>query len=392
MIAKQDGVRQNGEKFRIPLMSLIPIPCPHCAQVTRVDMERSLTSQACDKCGQFIYSADIGQKPDTELRKHRRKRWHSLSSTVMSELEAEDVDSTDAFRRKRLQVWHVPMFMVMVILAVAVIFYLIRRARIERGLDKDPDLVVQTSLQHQGSTLNKGAILSLAENASEIAPDEKWAEDAHELATNFLAAESSEELIPLVRNPQLVGPNLTAFAKGAGNLPIAKYAEIIILYVVDQAQPLGELAMLFFNDQHGRLKNVFIVKTAEGLKVDWQSYSGESEMGLQEFLEQRPTEPVLLRVMAHRDDYYNYDFQERNLITCLRLVNWEETITFYGYISLHGPSESFLRLIPPYLHELEYVVRPKPRPISVKARFLLGSQSPNQVEITEIVGQGWYVP
>lgn len=373
-------------------MSLIPIPCPHCEQVTRVDMERSLTGQACDKCGQFLYSADIGQTPGSEVRENRRKRWHSLATTAVSELENEDVDSTDAFRRRGWQVWHVPMFLVMIIATVAVVAWLIRRARIDRGLDRDPDLVVQKSLQKKEGTLNKELVKALAQDATEEPPDETWAENAHDLALNFLSAESVEQLQSIVRNPNQVGPSISAYAAQQENLPISKYAEMLILYVAEKDQPVGQLAMLFFNLPDGRLKQVFIVKTPEGLKIDWLSYSGESDIGLQEFLDTRPSEPVLLRVLAHRDDYYNYDYQERNLISCLRLVNWEESILFYGYVNLHSPMEAMLPLIPQQDYTVPYVARPKPRPITVKARFRLGSKSPNQVEITEIVGKGWYVP
>ena len=373
-------------------MALVPITCPHCSQITRVDMERSLTGQSCSKCGQFLYSADIGNRPEQETRGNRRKRWHSLTNTAMTELQTADVDMTDALRRKEWQVWHMPMFMVMVALAIGVVVMLVRRARIDRGLEKDPDQVVQTSLQNKEGNFDAELLKSITEKTTSVAPNDAWAEEARELSEKFFNAESAAEIIPLVRNPTQVSPGINSFAAIADNLPIAKYKEFLILYVAEENVPIGERAMVFFQTKENRFRNVYIIKTPEGLKIDWLSYSGESEMDLQEFLKIKPVEPVLLRVLAHRDDYYNYDFQNRDLIACLRLVNWDESITFYGYPALNSRSAAILPVIPEIDYSIPYVARVRPRPLAIKARFKPGSASPNQVEITEIVGHGWYVP
>ena len=373
-------------------MALVPITCPHCSQITRVDMERSLTGQSCSKCGQFLYSADIGNRPEQETRGNRRKRWHSLTNTAMTELQTADVDMTDALRRKEWQVWHMPMFMVMVALAIGVVVMLVRRARIDRGLEKDPDQVVQTSLQNKAGNFDAELLKSITEKTTSVAPNDAWAEEARELSEKFFNAESAAEIIPLVRNPNQVSPGINSFAAIADNLPIAKYKEFLILYVAEENVPIGERAMVFFQTKEDRFRNVYIIKTPDGLKIDWLSYSGESEMDLQEFLKIKPVEPVLLRVLAHRDDYYNYDFQNRDLIACLRLVNWDESITFYGYPALNSRSAAILPVIPEIDYSIPYVARVRPRPLAIKARFKPGSASPNQVEITEIVGHGWYVP
>jgi len=373
-------------------MPLVPITCPHCSQTTRVDMERSLTGQSCSKCGQFLYSADIGNRPEQEIRENRRKRWHSLTNTAMTELQTADVDMTDGLRRKGWQVWHMPMFMMMVALAIGVVVMLVRRARIERGLEKDPDQVVQISLQNKEGNFDAELIKSLAEQTTSVAPSDAWADEARELSDKFFNAASAAEIIPLVRNPNQVSPGINSFAAIPDNLPIAKFKEFLILYVAEENVPIGERAMVFFQTKEDRFRNVYIIKTPEGLKIDWLSYSGESEMDLQEFLKIKPVEPVLLRVLAHRDDYYNYDFQNRDLIACLRLVNWDESITFYGYPALNSRSAALLPLIPEIDYSIPYVARVRPRPIAIKTRFKPGSASPNQVEITEIVGHGWYVP
>ena len=299
---------------------------------------------------------------------------------------------TDALRRKEWQVWHMPMFMVMVALAIGVVVMLVRRARIDRGLEKDPDQVVQTSLQNKEGNFDAELLKSITEKTTSVAPNDAWAEEARELSEKFFNAESAAEIIPLVRNPNQVSPGINSFAAIADNLPIAKYKEFLILYVAEENVPIGERAMVFFQTKEDRFRNVYIIKTPDGLKIDWLSYSGESEMDLQEFLKIKPVEPVLLRVLAHRDDYYNYDFQNRDLIACLRLVNWDESITFYGYPALNSRSAAILPVIPEIDYSIPYVARVRPRPLAIKARFKPGSASPNQVEITEIVGHGWYVP
>lgn len=57
-------------------------------------------------------------------------------------------------------------------------------------------------------------------------------------------------------------------------------------------------------------KQMDFIDGADGLKVDWESWVGWSEMPWDDFLKIKATEPKLVRVMLKWVDYYNFDFSD----------------------------------------------------------------------------------
>jgi hypothetical protein len=371
-------------------MSQIIIDCPRCDEETHVDMSQNLTSQRCEKCGLFLYGADTGIKPEPEKRRKRKKRWRSLTSTTASETKQENVDTTDAFQRRGWQVWYLPMVGIGLLLVVGLIWWLVQRARKERGLDKDPEMVLQTSLQK--SPAITPAMAPASGEATSQAPDAAWAKQAHEISSKFLKATTAAELLTLVRNVASVEPSIQAYAAKPDALPISPAGSMDILYAPEENGRAGTLAMLFFQNKQDRLQGLVLSETPEGLKVDWPSFSGEGDLTVEEFLAKKPTEPTLLRVAARLDDYYNFKYQDRDLYACVRLSDYPETKVFYGYISKATPLEQRIAHLPTQNHSISEDLQTKPQPLTIRARFPLGSESPNQVEILEIIGNGWYVP
>ena len=373
-------------------MSQIIIECPRCAEVTHVAMDQSLTSQRCEHCGQFLYGAETGVKAEPELRRRRKKHWRSITGTAANELKTATVDDSDVFQRKGWQRWFLPMSGVALALVVGVIWWLTNRARNERGLNKEPDVVMQTSLQKKASENKKDLPSTGVAPPTSVAPDPAWAAKAHDVSEKFLKATTADEILPLVRNRESFEKSIQKFAAKEGNLPIAKDGVMDILYAPEENGKSGTLAMLFFQNREDRVQGLVLSETAEGLKVDWPSFSGEGEMSIKDFLLTKPTDPILLRVAARRDDYFNFEFDNKDLLTCLRLTDYPETQYFYGYVPKGSPLEKKILNLAKYDHSLSADLQEKPQPLTIKARFHLGSKSPNQVEVLEIIGNGWYVP
>lgn len=370
-------------------MSEILISCPRCDEQTHVAMDQSLTSQRCEKCGLFLYGADTGIKPDPVQRRRRKKKWSSLVSTSASEGKTGDIDTNETYRRSGWQLSYTIMAATTLALVVGLIWWLVSRANKEKGINREPDLVLQTSLQKQAEAPKP---VEDAPKFTPNVPDAAWATKARTISEQFLKATTVDEILPLVRHSADVEPSIRAFAAKAGNLPIAKNGVMDLLYAPEENGRSGNLAMLFFQNNENRFQGLVLAETPEGMKVDWPSYSGEGEMTVEKFLELKPTEPVLLRVASRKDDYYNFDFADASQFVCLRLTEFPQKNFFYGYVSTGSALAPKVAHLPSQDHDKTEELQTKPQPLTIKARFRPGSASPNQVEIIDILGNGWFVP
>ncbi len=325
-------------------------------------------------------------KLDVEDRKIRRKQWRSITTTAAHALEGETVDTTDAFQRRGWQAWYAPTFLAALLAMVGVIGYLVKRQHMA-GAAADPNMVLQTSLQKTGKE-----ILTPISGTVVEPPSKEWGEKARQVSEDFLKATTLEAILPLVRNPTQFKAEIQTFASQPGHLPIGPNGVMNIVYAPEEtAGKTGTLAMLFFENNQQTLQGLVLAETPEGLLVDWPSYSGMGEMTIQEFLTKKPTEPTLLRVAARLDDYYNFEFADRNLVTCLRLTDYPETIYCFGYVVHETGMKNKVKHLPTQDHNVPDSLQTKPQPLTIKARFHSGTQSENQVEITEVLGNGWFV-
>jgi hypothetical protein len=371
-------------------MSQIIITCPRCTESTHVDMDHRLTGQRCEHCGSFLYSADTGVKLDVEERRGRRKQWHSLTSTEAQALEGETVDTTDAFQRRGWQTWYIPTFLAGVLVMIIIIINVVKNHTAQSRLKQmpnEPDQVLQTSLQKSSALQNS---LQDAPAVEEESLDPAWVKRVQEVGSSFLRATSAEAIMALVRHPAVVGPQVEAFAK-QGRLPIAPKGALRYTYSASEDGKLGTLAMLLFENKMDQVQGLVIADGPEGLLVDWPSFSGDGDMTLKDFLAKKPTEPTILRVAARRDDYYNFEYQDRTFVSCLRLTDYPETLCFYGYVLKSSPLYTKISALPMQDHEISQDLQDRAQPLTIKARFHVGTKSENQAEITEIIGNGWFV-
>jgi hypothetical protein len=302
----------------------------------------------------------------------------------------ETIDTTDAFQRKGWQNWYIPTFLGALIAMVSVIAYLVHRQTLERAAKQSDgsNMVVQTSLQKakdEKSTLVPTNIVTVPE------PSKEWGAKVRVVSDDFLRATTAAELLTLIRNPKEYTAKIESYAAVEGHLPIGKKGVLDIIYAPEEDGQRGTLAMLFFENNEQHVQGLVLADTPEGLLVDWPSFSGEGDMSIKDFLAQKPEEPTLLRVAARLDDYYNFEFQDREQVTCLRLTDFPETCYFYGYVITTSPLIKKTTHLPTQDHNAAEDMQTKPQPLTIRARFHAGTQSPNQVEILDIVGDGWFV-
>ena len=202
--------------------------------------------------------------------------------------------------------------------------------------------------------------------------------NALEVAKKFLEANSIEERLGFVRNPEQAAPLMVRYFKDIGDGPI-RYKGISLL-VAEDVDPRYVACSVQLEDGP-RMMGVEVAD--DGYFVDWDSFALMSEMDWKEFMEKKPSTPALFRVSASVDDYYNFGFEDEEKWLCLRMVDpkgLERTI--YGYAARDSVAASEILKVKKMAGE-------KTMPLVVRLRFPVGGKADNQVFISEFVSNGW---
>lgn len=198
---------------------------------------------------------------------------------------------------------------------------------------------------------------------------------AEPLAKKFLEATRVDDLVPLIRNSGESGPRVAAYysegrVKAEGMSTFNSQNEIIRdgnSYMVGVVtRDFEEKAMAFVN-------------TPDGLRIDWESWVGWSEMGWESFVESKPTVPKLFRVNLTKVEYYNMAFGDDTKWQSHRLLSPDGMHAIYGYSERGSVLNSQLH-VPPESTSATY---------TLMLRFPEGDASRDQVIIDQVVSEGW---
>ena len=238
--------------------------------------------------------------------------------------------------------------------------------------DKAPAVIPVQSLPAAGESAdavagNPAGIPSLTDAAFLAA--------AEPLAKKFLEARKAEELIPLIRNPDLAAPRIRRFypdsevtPEGLSTFnPLSEVVREGSAYLVGvQTRDFEDKAMAFFN-------------TPDGLRIDWESWVGWSEMTWEQFLKTQPATPQLFRVNLNKVDYYNMAFSDEGKWQSHRLLSPDGMVSIYGYAERGSISNSQLH-IPP---------ESTSAPFTLMIRFPESGEFRDQVIIDKVLAEGW---
>lgn len=197
------------------------------------------------------------------------------------------------------------------------------------------------------------------------------------LAQRFLAARSVGELLPLVREPAATEPKIREWLerRGPPTDTLRRFAAAGDLVIqgrfVSADVTLGDFTR----------RRLEFEQTADGFKVDWESWVGWSELPWPEFRQQRPTGPKLFRVIVKPGEYYNFGFADDLAWRCYMLASPDGTELLYGYVERGSPLD--MQVVP--------VAGGEPRAFILRLRFPPDAPSDNQVVIDSLVAEGWVV-
>ena len=201
---------------------------------------------------------------------------------------------------------------------------------------------------------------------------------AQPIAEAFLTATSIDQILPLVRDRERLKPHILAFYPDGKIEP----SGLAIFNSTGRVSYKDSFASISIQTPDFRTKQLAFVDGADGLKVDWESWVGWSEMPWDKLIESRPTRPVLVRATLNWIEYYNFDFSEESKWRSFRLVSPDGEHALYGYAERNSL--------------LDQRLRPSEKTASVavtlRIRFPKDGEARNQAVIEEYVADGWVVP
>ena len=198
---------------------------------------------------------------------------------------------------------------------------------------------------------------------------------AEPLARKFLEASRIEDMLPVVRNPNVAQARMRRYYPGGkieppGMTEINKETDIF---------RSGTIAIIKVRTRSHEEKPLACAETPQGIKIDWESWVGWSEMSWEDFLASKPTTGQVFRLVLSPVDYYNFAFTSDSKWQAYQLTSPDGAHLLYGYAERGTAMNSQLR---PALDIPQAA-------LMLSLKFPENAASNNQVLIEKLVAEGW---
>ncbi len=196
----------------------------------------------------------------------------------------------------------------------------------------------------------------------------------------FMEAETIEERAKYVRHPERVLPLMRDFY--SRNEFQSRVYRGIRAY---QNVPLDGLPFIAIEvkDSVGNFHPLLIEDGEEGVLIDWESHECFQPVSIEDYVRDRPTDPVSLRVYVSDDYFHSYEFQDKTEYASYRLKFRGSDAVLNGYVKRGTELDQKFRKLYPESHKGQW------RPLILKVRFLEGGEARNSVLIEELQSQVW---
>jgi hypothetical protein len=199
--------------------------------------------------------------------------------------------------------------------------------------------------------------------------------DLKPLAGKFLEATTVSQCLPLVRNPNVAEARIRELHPGGRIEPLG----------MSEFNADGQMAIqdqwvsLTVRTRDQEAKSMVFVKTPDGFKIDWESWTGWSEMPWENYLETKPTVPLLFRVSVFQTEYYNFAFSDDLKWQSYRLESPNGEHSVYAYVEKGSD----------LARQIQLDRDAKQVPMILRLKFPEGAASNGQVEIDQFITNGW---
>lgn len=204
---------------------------------------------------------------------------------------------------------------------------------------------------------------------------EELVREAEVLARKFLNAATVDEMLTTVRNPELAESRMRAFYRD-GKIEAPGMSQFNSGAALVTRGKLHSFPVLTRDHEE---RSLAFIETPQGLKIDWESWVGWSDMPWKDFLSTKPWGSHVFRVILASVDYYNFGFSDDTKWQCYRLESPDREHAVYGYAEKNSALDAKLRP-----NAGEQTVQ-----MTLALKFPPDAKSDSQVEIERLVCEGW---
>lgn len=213
--------------------------------------------------------------------------------------------------------------------------------------------------------------------------------DAKSLANEVLTASSAEALLPLMRQGPSVRETMASW-----QFPLGGRVQTVSPVQVFDGHSLQRVNLTVESGRHLRL---FVENRDGKFLADWPSFVGTSDLTMAQLLQQRPTSPVLMRVLVATADHAVAPFEDARKWFCIRIFAPGQEESCHGYLALDNPALAILtRRIPLHSDKASPAERAENEglalPLALRMAFPKDTTTVDQVEVVEVLGHGWFIP
>lgn len=200
------------------------------------------------------------------------------------------------------------------------------------------------------------------------------------VVSSFLSADSIEGKAKYVRHRERVLPLMKEFYQDHP-LKVAEFKRTVEYRIL--ALEYRPFLALKIKDKEGEFHPILVEDTSEGILVDWESFVCFQPVSPDSYIEERPLEPVSMRVYATPDHFHAYEFSDESEFACYQLKFRNSKEILYGFVKRGGVLDQKFRTVFSEVREKGL------QPLILKLRFLEGSRAPRSVLIEEMESRLW---
>lgn len=388
-------VQQHKEKAR----RWSPFVCPDCRVVFRIAKDHDGEGIVCPSCRRMLRIPREGEQIESLLtqvqdfdeseesdsgkgnKKTRSKRKKKAKEAKTPDWDASSGHWKTSRSTKKKSKSTFGAFSALFVIIAASIFLILNPG----SLWSNQSVVDKSSNNDENTNSEEVGLLSFGLEDEEVelpraleVGETKLFTLAEKLAIDFLAAESVEEILPLVRQSEGMEEKIRTFYRenALRKIEISKFNISGDATLKDDFFAVDVLTSDF------ETRQMAFFYSRDELKVDWESWVGWSEMSWDQLIEKRPSQPVVVRAILTWVDYYNFEYSDESEWRSFRLTPPEGEPLIYGYV--------------PRNSTLDKRLRPSERntgvAVTLRVRFLEQEKARNQVRIADQLADGWVLP
>lgn len=314
---------------------------------------------------------------DWENKPRKRKRFAGDQS---EKIDWEEEVTTEGTKSGISWLMIVSVLMIAV-LAVAVGAYYIKSKSSSGGGSKD-HLVLQAESMVSENAVRQESMTAASAKEDDFAREliERFDDfdpgKIREAIQKFLAATNIEEKVKFSRGGEATVEKMRNYYEEE-TIPDEGFRSMDITKVVYRGNFISTFVRLNdFLDYPIVLEKI----SPDDYLIDWESWVGYGEKNVDQLLLTKPTDPLLVRVVVSRENYYNYSFSDDREWLSLKLNFRNQERGLWAYVKRDSDVGETFKV---------YGVEVESRPLMLKIKYPPNARAKDQVIVTEILSDGW---